>query len=337
MEGDPAASDSTLVASEAEDSDLCRSSASEEDLLRASDEEEGLGSSQPSRPYPARRLRPGSSTFDGKPVCLRVFRMLLGIGETTLQRLRQRDEIYTNRSRQPLPKHPSFGFTIRGEGASKWMGVVMFFWYVYHSSAEHMPDNFRAVTKESAFRAVADSTDADSELRAISSFMQTLQSRSADVDVHTIGPGTFAGERRFLPFGTRSEMFYEYRAFCSANNEEPASYTTFMRIAKAVIGPAQKNGHLKFRKVNEHAKCDDCVRLKKALKVKIRAGESRSEQQKEYMRHILSQWLDRQLYWQFRSMSQTFFRQQMFVGDRTDQSLVCVIPRSAMLAAPNSA
>ncbi|CAE7814351.1 unnamed protein product [Symbiodinium sp. CCMP2456] len=288
-------------------------------------DEEGRGCEEPTssrrshRSYSARRSQ-DSAKFVGREVCLRAMRSLLGIGETTLQRMRQGETVYTNESRAPLPKHPSFGFTIRGEVAAKWMGVVMYMWYVYHSCAEHMPDNFRAATKDGGFHAVADARsqgDDDAHLRAINSFMRMLTTQSSDIDVHTIGPGTFCGERRCLPYGSRSEMFWEYKAYCNANQEEPASYQTFMRVARCVVGPAQKHGFLKFRKVNEHAKCDDCTRLKKALKAKVMGGGNREVQQRAYMRHILSQWLDRQLYWQFRSLSQTFFRQQDLLADRT--------------------
>ena len=320
-EGD---SESTFLESD-EDDALLASDCDEEGspLLMASDEESPgqaqSSSRQSRRSYSARRTQ-DSASFVGREVCLRAMRSLLGIGETTLQRMRQGERVYTNNTRAPLPKHPSFGFTIRGEVAAKWMGVAMYMWYVYHSCAEHMPDNFRAATKDGGFRAVADARlqgDDDAHLRAINSFMRTLTTQSSDIDVHTIGPGTFSGERRCLPYGSRSEMFWEYKAYCNANQEEPASYQTFMRIARCVVGPAQKHGFLKFRKVNEHAKCDDCTRLKKALKAKVKSGEDRQEQQRAYMRHILSQWLDRQLYWQCRSLSQTFFRQQDLLGDRT--------------------
>ncbi|CAE7335211.1 unnamed protein product [Symbiodinium sp. CCMP2592] len=278
------------------------------ELLEASDAEDVK------RSYRSRRRREAS--FAGKAVCCRAFRSLLGVGETTLQRLRRGENIYTNKTRTPQPKHPTFGFILRGETAAKWMGVVMFLWYTYHTSAEYMPDNFRAAAKGSSFQAVAASDDTDVQLRAVNSFMKTLHTLSSDVDVHNIGPGTFAGERRFLPFGCRSEMYWQYRAYCESNKESCASYTTFMRLAKKVLGVGQRESHLKFRKVNEHAKCDTCVRLKHAMKAKLGVGKSREDQQKTYMQHLLSQWLDRQLYWQFRTMSQTFFRQHLMLGDR---------------------
>ena len=282
--------------------------------MRASDSEEHQAERAGSRPYCQRR--PGVAVFAGKPVCQRALRALLGVGETTLQSRRRGDRIYVQKQRNPCPKHPSFGFTMRGETALRWMGVVMYLWYVYHSSAEYMPDNFRAVTRETPFHEVAQSKDEDMKLRAVNSFMKTLHSFSADVDVHTVGPGTFAGERRKLPYASRSELYWEYRAYSDANGKDPASFSTFMRIAKCVLGPASKSGHLSFRKRNEHSQCDDCVRLRNALKKKLKAGESREDQQRAYMRHILSQWLDRQLYWQYRAMSQTWFRQLLLHGDR---------------------
>ena len=311
--------DSTFLASDVDSEYLLSESGSdalgESGLLRVSDDERPSASEHARRSYQPRSAS-NTAVFAGRHVCLRAYRSLLGVGETTLQRLRHGELVYTNKDRTPTPKHPSFGFALRGETAAKWMNVVMFMWYVYHSSAEYMPDNFRAVTKDVSFQDIAESQDEDIKLRAVNSFMKTLHSQSTDVDVHTIGPGTFQGDRRALPYGSRTEMFWEYRAYCSAIHDQPASFSTFMRIAKCVIGPAQKNGHLKFRKINEHAKCDDCVRLKKALRAKALQGEDRREQQRAYMRHILSQWLDRQLYWQFRSMSQTYFRQAVMASDR---------------------
>ncbi|CAK9078218.1 unnamed protein product, partial [Durusdinium trenchii] len=56
-----------------------------------------------------------SAKFLGKPVCRRALAALLGIGGSTLQRLRGGESAYTQNARKPLAKHPTFGFAIRGE------------------------------------------------------------------------------------------------------------------------------------------------------------------------------------------------------------------------------
>ena len=114
---------------------------------------------------------------------------------------------------------------------------------------------------------------------------------------------------------SRTELFFEYVAHCNATSEEPASYTTFLRVANKILGPHLRTGHLHFRKPNEHSKCDTCIRLKKACRKKqLQPGDSDAAT-RAYSSHILSQWLDRQIYWSFRSLSQSFF-QQVAAGER---------------------
>ena len=84
--------------------------------------------------------------------------------------------------------------------------------------------------------------------------------------MHLVGPGSFSGERKLLPHGSKTELYWSYRAWARARQQDPASYAVFMRVCAKVIGPNLQNGLLKFRKISEHGKCDVCARLKKAAR-----------------------------------------------------------------------
>ena len=268
--------------------------------------------------------------FLGMPVCARACARLLGVGQTTLQKLRQGEEVYTMKNRRRPPKHPTFGFSLQGETGMKWIHVVMYFYFLYHSSAEFMPTDFtnpfkkdmKGITSETPFPG-DDGKAGDNEkiLRSFKAFMAALHVYNSDVDVHLIGPGFFKGERRALPHGSRTELYYEYRAYCAASNEDaPASFSTFLRVANKIMGPNLRNGQLRFREKNEHAKCDVCVKLKQRLRFRKGSLAANGPEDENavyaYTSHVLSQWLDRQVYWSMRTLSQAYFRKQRELGDR---------------------
>jgi len=292
-------------------------------VFEASDDDAAAGSTSQKRKRSYAQRRQKDLQFLGRAVCARACARLLGVGQTTLQNLRDGKIISTSKSKAKAPVHPSFGFAIRGDASERWPGIVMFLWYVYHSAAECMPTGFRhglgkpGTLTEAPF---VENRDPDDLSRHVNGFMKQLQTFSTDVDVHLIGPGTFKGERRHLQHGNRTELFYEYLAYCEARKEKPAAYNTFLRVSNKVIGPHLRSGHLHFRKQNEHAKCDTCVRLKAALKFKDgrmdAAGKSKEASMRAYSHHILSQWLDRQIYWSLRSLSQVWFQQQRQFGER---------------------
>ena len=288
--------------------------------LRATDEEGG--ESKPTRAYASRTA--DSFTFLGQRVCGRAMARLLGVGQSILQKLRQGEAVFTMKTRARPPKHPGFGFSLCGEAGQKWQKVVQFLWFIYHSQAEFMPTDFVAGFKRGQMQGASDSAfpslSQDEEiLRSVNSFMASLHRYNSDVEVHLVGPGFFKGERRYLQHGSRTELFYEYRAFCSSvSDSDPASFSTFLRIANKVVGPQIRSGHLKFRKGSEHAVCDTCVRLKQKLRFSkgtlSHNGKDDEGAIRAWTSHILSQWLDRQVYWAFRTLSQTWFRRQMDLG-----------------------
>ena len=198
----------------------------------------------------------------------------------------------------------------------------MYLWMVYHSAAEPLPNDFRhglgkpQDLNETPFP--EHRQDDDQVTRHVSAFMQNLHVYESDVDVRMIGPGTFKGERRHLQHGSRIELYFEYLAHVKSQGKEGASFSTFMRVTNKVLGKHSRTGHLHFRKPNEHSKCDVCVMLKKGLRKKKQRLllDQYDPDVRAYSHHILAQWLDRQIYWSFRTLSQTWFKQLLELGER---------------------
>ncbi|CAK9117825.1 unnamed protein product [Durusdinium trenchii] len=185
-----------------------------------------------------------------------------------------------------------------------------------------MPNNFslrseRAV--ESPFPSEKEEQADDIE-RVLNSMSRMLQTTWTDADVHLVGPGTFKGPVRSLPHATRTELYYTYLAFCESRQMQHASYSTFLRVANKILKPGIRNGHLRFRKVNEHGQCDTCFALRQNM-TRARTTQQKEEARQEHHRHVLAQWLDRQIYWSFRSLAHTFFATLLMEGIRTAEAL----------------
>ena len=96
-----------------------------------------------------------------------------------------------------------------------------------------------------------------------------------------------------------------------------------MRIYKQVF-----EQHLRFRGKTEHAQCDICQRLKRRIS-EADSRVQREELTKQYSRHILSQWLDRQVYWKLRALSQSYFSS---LGAKVDAQIHSSIYSSVLTA-----
>lgn len=177
-----------------------------------------------------------------------------------------------------------------------------------------MPTNWQTIKEagskliETPFpEADPDSFDKSEELqRLVNSIGRTLNTSMSDVECQLIGPGTFAGPRRCLPHGNRTDLYWEYLAFAEARGFFPACYNTFMKVANSIIRPHLRDSSLRFRKPSEHAVCDSCFQIKERIR-EAKSTDLKIAEERELVRHRLSQWQDRQIYWSFRCMSQTFF------------------------------
>lgn len=192
----------------------------------------------------------------------------------------------------------------------------MFLWFVYQSSAEVLPTNWstcKGKLPETPF--LEDDPDnnlEDERLRLLNGMARAINTRSTDVEVNLIGPGTFLGPRRSLMHARRADLFWEYRAYCAARSIEPCSYSSFTRVSSKVLRP---DGHLRFRKASEHAQCDQCYNLREKIRT-AKNEMAKLEAPKDLQRHHMLPWLDRQIYWSFRSMSQTYFASTLDLNQR---------------------
>jgi hypothetical protein len=296
---------------ESSDEELLRQSTSGEEEVLYDTSDEGLEVIENNRTYAKNRRTTYSLQFLGRPVCTKAYSKLLGIGDSTLEKVRDGIPAFTNSSRPARPKHPVLGFVLDVPG--KWQSVLMFCWMLYMSCAECLPTHFDMPRTQGANGA---ESDPDFGLRSINAYMNNLHRYCSDPQNNQMGPGTFTGSKRFLHHSTRTELMWEYRAYCDANNIDPASRTVFFQVINKVIG-SRKNekSHLGLRKPNEHGKCDTCYALKKAIQ-EGRSSQERTFAYRKYSAHILSQWLDRQVYWSLRSLSFAYFRQSMEFGRR---------------------
>lgn len=188
------------------------------------------------------------------------------------------------------------------------VGVVLFFWFLYHCCAEPLPTTFttpRRAGKEAPF--LDSCRDEDFSLRVVNKFVEGLNTYCENPDLLNIGPGSFAGSRRHLPHTSRTELYWEYRAAVrSGGTEDAASYSQFLKVANKILGPRSFGSHLGIRKVCQHGSCNTCFDMKTAIRNAKTAAE-RSDAYTAYSHHLLAQWLDRQIYWQFRKLSQNWF------------------------------
>eukprot|EP00435_Cladocopium_sp_Y103_P032873 s460_g8.t1 len=267
---------------------------------------------------PAERRSAGSAQFLCKPVCWSALRRLLGVGDSTLQKMRRGENIYEGRPKRP--KHPVFGFCMDDAAAKKWHGVVTFLWHTYHSCAEFMPNHLRAglnkAESESRFPSGVEDTEAAEFVRRyVSKALMELHVYSSDVNVMHMGPHSENAPKRYLQHSSRTELYWEYTAYSVANDQEAASMSTFLRVTNKVLKPGMRGSALAFRKIGEHGQCDTCFELKLAIR-KSKTEAEREANYSAYLKHVLSQWLDRQVYWHHRSQSHAYFQKLLTMGEK---------------------
>lgn len=281
-------------------------------------------------PQPAKRRRQTStcdhkSSFLGLPVCKFALRHLYGVGGETINRVYKGERALHYGIGRTCPRHPELGYSLRHSQRTKWTDVVLYFWQLYHSVAEVLPERFempafaRSV-KDDALVVTGDPSSnedlSDGCLRHLHSFLQGRDKSLYNPDTSNVGPGTMKGPRRFMQTATPSQLYSDYRAFSSANGKHPSCYNTFRTCYHKVF-----KTHLGLRSRGTHAMCNVCSRLKVESK-KAKTVERKKEIQLKYASHLLEQWLDRQYYWGMRAQSAASFRSYLDFGQR---SLVCLL------------
>ena len=87
---------------------------------------------------------------------------------------------------------------------------------------------------------------------------------------------------------------------------------------------------LRFRTENQHSQCSQCVKHKTVIKGLASHLLARAKQQEYYHMHLRSQYLDRCLYWEARSLSRLRGHTVTVIGDGMDQAK-WEIPRSSIM------
>lgn len=239
-------------------------------------------------------------------VCLAAHKRLYGIGSGVLQQLRRGQPGYTmHQNRVPCPRHPTIGLSLRRLDSQKWPRILTFFWYLYISTAEILPTKFVMPSEEIQKRHDVAGTADDFDERYVQSFLKNIDAQFAMPSPDQLGPGSFAGPRRYLEHAQPIDLFYQYVVMEEADGRQPASLATFMKVFHQVF-----KMHLKFRDKKEHAECNLCGRFKQRIKSAVSKAQ-RTEHVRQYSAHLLAQWLDRQVYWKLRTLSLSFFRNDL--------------------------
>ena len=224
----------------------------------------------------------------------------MGIGDSVTSKIQR--GIIAYKSRDKIPRHPVSGHALRTRSNDKWPRVLCFLWLVYHSQAEVLPNRFRMPNGYIREGLIKDEEDGDFSDRYVLAFLHGIASHGKVPHLDSIGPGSFEGPRKYLQHRKAIDLYNEYCAHEVSCSQKPCCLSACMRCFKQI-----SKTHLKFRGQSEHAECNVCSKLKK------RMAEGRSDFDKQkvyriYSAHVLSQWIDRQVYWHQRTLSQDFFR-----------------------------
>ena len=111
-------------------------------------------------------------------------------------------------------------------------------------------------------------------------------------------PGN-ATQVRYLPHGTRYDMWLLYKSVRQEQKMTPACFTTFWSTWMANFP------HLRFRTKSQHHKCDTCEKYKAYLKGE-RAPETRLFWSRHYAAHLTAQYKDRLGYYSDRAEAKAY-------------------------------
>ena len=127
-------------------------------------------------------------------MCSKAYQKLLGVGDSTLTKLKNGEPAYTMHDRTEIPRHPVLGFAL--DRGRLWQKVLMFLWIIYMSQAEVLPTTFNAAC-ETPFSKI--DKDEDFGLRTVNQYLNSLNTCQFNVDLLNMGPGTFNGPKRQAP------------------------------------------------------------------------------------------------------------------------------------------
>jgi hypothetical protein len=126
--------------------------------------------------------------FQGSLVCQWALQKLYGIGDSLAQTLRHGGSTYRRGDRRQ-PKHPELGFSMLVSACHRWPSVLMFFWFLYHTTAEGLPE--AAVSMER----LADVSKLESSAEGSSLHLNELSVRLRAC--HTVAPRANSVSNRF--------------------------------------------------------------------------------------------------------------------------------------------
>jgi len=273
----------------------------------------------------------------GQSVCVKAAQALIGVGQGQLYRIKhgladgRRDGTKGVRGRDNLPLN-----------APKLSSVLRFLWRLYQSVGEGMPDKFSFRKRDaktlvlepyddglrieeetwegeipasdcSSEEATGSLRDVDEEERSITAQALFAESSRHPAEAILYGPGMPSGPLRLLPPTRRVHIYWEYVAWCQTQDCQVASFNTFLRAFQA------SRDKLRIRTAGEHAKCDICLKLKAHIRKQI-FPKDRQAAIETYTRHVLDQWLDRQVRPPNWSIASDVGQHLPFVHARTKQT-----------------
>ena len=162
------------------------------------------------------------------------------------------------------------------------------------------------------------------EERCILAASAAVSMRGGPEAAAVLGPGTFAGPMRYLPPGKVIHTWWEYRALQSHNGKEVSSYNTFRKVFNLL----KKCHVMKFRTRGQHAVCCICTAFKKELRQGRMTPTARAQTLERYSKHLVSQWMDRQVYDHMQDMSMTcshaLSEGQRWASTMLSRSVLCI-------------
>ncbi len=247
------------------------------------------------RAYPKQRGAVRSIPLCGEHICVPAARFLLSKSPQTLQRIRDGKadgrKMLSSRMRGVLAARP--------QATSVWR----FLWRLYHWVGQGSLDKFHYARTEaktvmveckfwgrppkarSGARSESDVSDLDQAEEAnlkqqVANAAALSHSVQLPPNATLVGPNMLQGPPRFLGPGRRIYLYLEYCAWMRYLGQNPAHFTTFLRVLK------QASGQLKRcpQKRLNYQQCDFCEEYKKLMRT-AHGASAREEHLQAYLQH----------------------------------------------------